>query len=156
MLVPGIALARDMTRDMNRPVGGIAEVVPEAAGASQLANQGHFVCSAAIHFNGVVFSGQYVDASETFGGTGSSLGVGTYQVAFNPSGATPCHNVTISYGFFRVCQIDASIEEPGGGTRPAGSCTVADRAGVPNAIWVQTFNASGALADTPFTLQVSR
>jgi hypothetical protein len=108
-----------------------------------VSNHGHFVCDAGIDANGGVFSGEYVNAAQT-----QRLGVGTYQVAFN----APCPDVRIALGWFRICQRDTLTW----GTLPAGSCIVADRAGNASAIWVQTFDASGNLADTPFTLHVSR
>jgi hypothetical protein len=47
----------------------------------------------------------------------------------------------------------AAVGNPDRG-RP--TAVLADRATVPNAVWVQTFNSAGVLVDTPFTLQLSR
>jgi hypothetical protein len=101
------------------------------------------VCTAAITAIGGVFSGEYVNAAET-----SRITTGTYQIGFN----APCPNVQIANGWFRIVQPDTL----GTGTLPARSCIVADRFGVPSAIWVQCFNNAGVLTDTPFTLHVSR
>lgn len=131
----------------NEPPGGARPeaVVPAVAGPSLAANHGHFVCSAAITATGAVFSGAYVLSA-------THLSTGTYQVLFDTASPSPCPNVTIATGWFRVCQPDTL----GAGTLPARSCTVADRSGSPNGIFVQTFTSSGALVDTPFTLQLSR
>jgi hypothetical protein len=139
-LVPAIALAADNN--------GGGEAAAKAAAADALANgpadnHGHFVCTAAIMADGAVFSGEYVNATLTF-----RIAPGTYQVAFN----APCPNVQIANGWFRVCQADTLTI----GTLPARSCTLADRFGVPSAVWVQFFNSAGTLTDTPFTLHVSR
>ena len=140
VLVPGIAFAVDN----NSPVGG---EVPAVAGAGLATNEGHFVCSAAILANGGVFSGEYVNPVTTL-----HLSTGTYQVGFLTTAPSPCPVVTIASGWFRVCQPDTL----GTGTLAARSCTVADRSGTPSAVWVQTFSSTGALVDTPFTLQLSR
>jgi hypothetical protein len=126
----------------NAPTGGVR---PAVAGAALSANQGHFICTAAITATGAVFSGQYVLSA-------AHLSTGTYQVLFDTASPSPCPNVTIATGWFRVCQPDTLTA----GTLPARSCTVADRSGSPNGVFVQTFSNSGALVDTPFTLQLSR
>lgn len=142
VLVPGIALAAAV----NGPSGG---EVPAVAGAARDTNEGHFLCTAAITAAGGVFSGQYVNGALTGrvlpaqGG----LAAGAYQVAFD----TPCPDVQIANGWFRTCQIDTLTV----GT-VAGYCTVADRSGVPSAVWVETFNTAGVPTNLPFTLSVSR
>jgi hypothetical protein len=141
--VPVVALAA-----VNGPVGG-QRVVAAAAGAGLDTNEGHFLCTAAINAAGRVFSGQYVNGAQTGRvlPADGGLAAGTYQVAFN----NPCPNVQIANGWFRVCQIDTLTI----GT-VAGYCTVADRAGVPSAVWVETFNTAGVPTNLPFTLSVSR
>jgi hypothetical protein len=145
-LVPGIALAADGNGPVNGPAGG---ALPDAAGPALDTNEGHFLCTAAITAAGDVFSGQYVNGALTGrvlpaqGG----LAAGAYQVAFN----APCPNVQIANGWFRVCQIDTLTI---GTVR--GYCTVADRFGVPSAVWVETFNSAGVPTNLPFTLSVSR
>jgi len=137
------AAAQDLS---NQPAGVRSEVTrPALAGPSLAANHGHFVCSAAITATGVVFSGEYVLSA-------THISTGTYQVLFDTASPSPCPNVTIATGWFRVCQPDTLTS----GTLPARSCTVADRAGSSNGVWVQTFSNTGALVDTPFTLQLSR
>jgi hypothetical protein len=122
--------------------GGLAPfILLPGGGAAD--NHGHFVCTAAITAGGGVSSGEYVNAALT-----SRISAGTYQVAFN----APCPNVQIANGWFRIAQPDTL----GTGTLPARSCIVADRFGVPSAVWVQCFNNAGALTDTSFTLHVSR
>jgi len=143
-LVPGIALAAPVGTGTvtNGPTGAIAAFAlpPSAANAN---NHGHFVCTAAIRSNGSVFSGEYVNPGLT-----AKLATGTYQVAFN----NPCPDVRIAGGWFRIAQPDTLTI----GSLPAQTCIVADRFGVTSAIWVQCFNAGGALVDTSFTLHVSR
>ena len=125
----------------NVPSGmGGAKMASTPAGIS---NHGHFVCTAGIRANGSVFSGEYVNAAQT-----TRLGTGTYQVSFSQ----PCPDVRIALGWFRICQPDTLTW----GTLPSRTCIVADRAGNASAIWVRTFDAAGNLADTPFTLSVSR
>jgi hypothetical protein len=134
VFVPSIAFADDNT-------GGLPVRSLVAGTASD--NHGHFVCTAAIDAGGTPVSGEYVHPVQTL-----RISTGTYQVGFK----APCSNVQIKNGWFRIVQPDTL----GTGTLPATSCIVADRAGVPSAIWVQCFNFLGALADTPFTLHVSR
>jgi len=143
-LVPGIALAAPGGSGTvtNGPSGAIAAFALQSSVPSA-SNHGHFVCTAAIRPNGSVFSGEYVNAALT-----AKLATGTYQVAFN----NPCPDVRIAGGWFRIAQPDTLTI----GTLPAQTCTVADRFGVTSAIWVQCFNATGALVDTSFTLHVSR
>jgi hypothetical protein len=158
-LVPGMAVAQE---EVNGAPRGVA--APAIAGAATSTNEGHFICTAAINANGTVFSGQYVNASQTGRVLASSGGCGTtpanagcYQVSFATPGS-PCASATIAAGWFRICQIDTL----GFGTL-TGFCTVADRAppGPAGAIWVETFSNSGpggSIAPTalPFTLSVSR
>jgi hypothetical protein len=120
-----------------------------ASGPALNTNEGHFLCTAAITAAGGVFSGQYVDAALTGKIPQPPPGIllGRYQVAF----LAPCSNVQIANGWFRICQIDTLTT----GTA-FGYCTVADRAFVPSAVWVETFNAQGVPTDLPFTLSVSR
>jgi hypothetical protein len=139
-LCVGLASSGAFAQGLN--LGGLSPHIPlPRAGAAD--NHGHFVCTAAITANGGVFSGEYVNDALT-----SRLSPGTYQVAFK----APCPNVQIANGWFRIAQPDTL----GTGSLPARSCIVADRAGVPSAIWVQCFNQAGAVTDTPFTLHVSR
>jgi hypothetical protein len=156
-LVPGMAVAQE---EVNAAPRG---VVPAIAGPATSTNEGHFICTAAINANGTVFSGQYVNASQTGRVLASSGGCGTtptnagcYQVSFGLG--SPCASAPIAAGFFRICQIDTLTF----GTL-TGFCTVADRAppGPAGAIWVETFSNSGpggSIVSTalPFTLSVSR
>jgi hypothetical protein len=111
-------------------------------------NQAHLLCSAAINSNGTV-------ATHLFGGTGAPfdfidaprtfrLNTGRYQVGFK----APCRNVQIANGGFRLVQL--------GGELRARCCYVANRAGVPSALFIECFNAAGVDADTSFTVSVSR
>jgi hypothetical protein len=145
VLVPGTLFAA-----VNGPEGQeIVAGAPAAAGPATSTNEGHFLCTAAINATGGVFSGQYVNGALTGrvlpaqGG----LAAGSYQVSFN----APCANVQIANGWFRICQIDTLTIGTIG-----GYCTVADRYGVPSAVWVETFNAAGTPTNLPFTLSVSR
>ena len=141
-LASGAAFAQVAAPIGGQNSGGVAPlIVLPRAGADD--NHGHFVCTAAITANGGMFSGEYVNDAATH-----RLSAGTYQVAFN----APCPNVQIKNGWFRIAQPDTL----GTGTLPARSCIVADRFGVPSAVWVQCFNQAGAVTDTPFTLHVSR
>jgi hypothetical protein len=143
VLLPSAALAAkgDNPADNNMPAG--ARMMAAPMSTTGTSNHGHFVCTAAINANGTVFSGEYVNASQTL-----HLGTGTYQVGFN----TPCADVRIAGGWFRIAQPDTLTY----GTLPSETCTVADRYGVPSAIWIQCYNSTGALVDTSFTLHVSR
>jgi len=144
-LVSGIALAAAAVND--GPVGGM-DADMDAAGPALNTNEGHFLCTAAITAAGGVFSGQYVNGALTFRLPPPAGNLhGSYQVAF----LAPCPNVQIANGWFRICQIDTLTTGFAN-----GYCTVADRAGVPSAVFVQTFNAAGVPADLPFTLSVSR
>jgi hypothetical protein len=145
-LVPGIALAQNAAN--GGPEGGMRDNM-DAAGPALNTNEGHFLCTAAITAAGGVFSGQYVNRDLTRKVPPSEGGLphGAYQVAF----LAPCPNVQIANGWFRICQIDTLTI----GT-VNGYCTVADRAGVPSAVWVETFNVQGVPTDLPFTLSVSR
>jgi hypothetical protein len=60
-LVPGMAVAQELGEANGAPRG----VVPAIAGPATHTNEGHFICTAAINANGGVFSGQYVNASQT-------------------------------------------------------------------------------------------
>jgi hypothetical protein len=158
-LVPGMAVAQEEQKEQvnGAPRGAVA--APAIAGPGASTNEGHFICTAAIHANGTVFSGHYVNAAQTgrvlagSGGCGTTPGnAGCYQVSFNTAGS-PCASATIAAGWFRICQIDTLTF----GTL-TGFCTVADRAppGPPGAIWVETFSGSGVSTALPFTLSVSR
>ncbi|MEU0157048.1 hypothetical protein [Micromonospora fulviviridis] len=65
------------------------------------------------------------------------LGVGTYQVVFS-------HDLTGS-AFVATIGLSGSV-----GASAPGEITVVGRAGVPNGIFVQTFNSAGALTDLGF------
>ena len=115
---------------------------------SLAANEGHILCTAAINSTGSVATAggpgtSHVDVVHTL-----SIGVGQYQVAF----LNPCSNVTIKNGFFRIVQTDTLS----GGSVPAGtSCSVADRDGVVNAVFVKC-DVLGTPTNTSFTISVSR
>jgi hypothetical protein len=115
-------------------------------------NQAHLLCSAAINSNGTV-------ATHLFGGTGAPFDSidaprtfrilpGRYQVGFK----APCPNVQIANGWFRLVQPDTLT----GGVLGARYCTVADRDGVPSALFIECFNAAGVDTNTSFTVSVSR
>ena len=115
---------------------------------SLAANEGHILCTAAINSDGTVATAggpgtSHVDVAHTL-----TLGAGEYQVAF----LNPCSNVTIKNGFFRIVQADVLTAS----SLPTGtSCSVADRSGVVNAVFVQC-DVLGTLTNTPFTISVSR
>ena len=146
-LVPGAALAAS---DNNGGGGGPTPL--DAAVGTLAPNHGHFICTAAINANGTIASilaGGYVDAApaSSTGGTGK-LSVGTYQVTFTG----PCANVRIANGWFRVVQPDTLNIF----SQPSRACNVADRF-IPNtgSLWIQCFSGT-ALANTSFTVSVSR
>jgi hypothetical protein len=99
------------------------------------------LCTAALNSNGSTAGGETVAGS-------TRLGVGTYQVTFKK----PCQNITAKNGWARMVHPDTHTF----GSLPSVNCTTADRAGVPNAIWVACYNAAGAPADTSFGLFVLR
>jgi hypothetical protein len=53
------------------------------------------------------------------------------------------------------CAFTATIGHPGTGTAPAGFITTASFNGIPRAVYVQTQDTTGAIADRPFHLEVS-
>jgi hypothetical protein len=137
-LLPGAALAQDTNNGGLKPA--------DTAVGSLAPNQGHFLCTAAINSNGSIATrlvGSFINPGTTF-----RLSLGTYHVGFNG----PCSNVQIANGWFRVIQPDTLTIF----TLPARSCTVADRSGVPSALFIQCFSNTGALVDTSFTVSVSR
>ena len=67
------------------------------------------------------------------------LALGTYQVVFNTD--------------VSGCAYIASLGT-GHGASPAGSLTTASRSGVPNGVYVKTFNSSGVDTDETFNVQV--
>ena len=143
-LGPSIALAApEVTAPISNGPSGEMKAFALPGSATNANNHGHFVCTVAIRPDGSIFSGEYVNGAKTL-----RLSTGTYQVAFN----NPCPDVRIAAGWFRIAQPDTLTI----GTLPAQTCTVADRFLEPSAIWVQCFNAAGALVITSFTLHVSR
>ena len=75
-----------------------------------------------------------------------TLGTGLYQVGFD-------ENVQANNGWSRWVQVDTLST----GSISNVSCTTADRAGVPSAVWVACFNnATGLPANTSFFLFVAR
>jgi hypothetical protein len=54
--------------------------------------------------------------------------------------------------WFRIIQPDTLTL----GTLPALTCTVADRFGLPSAVFIECFNSAGARTNTSFTVSVSR
>jgi hypothetical protein len=75
------------------------------------------------------------------------IATGQYQVAFNQG------NVTANNGYSRWVQVDTLTT----GSINNVSCTTADRAAVPAAVWVACFNGTtGAATDTSFFLFVAR
>src|SRR5262249_54309 len=133
-LVSGIALAQNAVN--GGPDGGMQDDM-DASGPALHTNEGHFLCTAPITPPRCGFSGQYVNGALTFRILPFQ---GAYQVAF----LAPCPNVQIANGWFRICQIDTLTTGSAN-----GYCTVADRVGVPSAVFVQTFNAAGVPTNQP-------
>lgn len=113
----------------------------DAPAGSLQDNRGNLLCTAAINSTGTKAGGNTVAAS-------TRLGLGTYQVTFK----APCTSVTAANGWMRVVQVDTLTT----GSLPSIKCTTADRAGVPNAVWVACYNSAGAPADTSFFLFLLR
>lgn len=99
------------------------------------------LCTAAINSTGSKAGGETVVSS-------TRLGLGTYEVKFGK----PCTSITAKNGWARMVHADTLRD----GTLGSTNCITADRAGQPNAVWVQCYNATGALADTSFYLFVLR
>jgi hypothetical protein len=139
-LVPGAALAADNN-------GGGPGAKPLNATVGSLApNQGHFLCTAAINSTGTVataLAGSHIDSAHTF-----LIVTGQYQVAF----LAPCGNVQAVNGWMRVVEPDTLTT----GTTGPIYCTVADRFGVTNAVFIECFNNAGALTNSSFTISASR
>ncbi len=112
-------------------------------------NRGEIKCTAAVNSNGSVAtriqfpSRSHVDPFGTV-----RLGTGLYQVAF----LHPCSDVRSVLGWFRWVQPD----DLNSGAVGARYCTVADRLGDTAAVFVECFNGAGFLADTSFTITLSR
>ncbi|MBF9127750.1 hypothetical protein I0C86_01870 [Plantactinospora sp. S1510] len=106
--------------------------VPATAAGLPATAQGHF---AVVNTNGTLARG--------FGAVSSvRLAVGQYQVVF-------IQDVTRS-------AFTATIGLPGSvGGSPPGEIAVVGRAGVPNGVFVQTWNSAGTPADRSFHLHVS-
>ncbi|TDC60577.1 hypothetical protein E1258_14310 [Micromonospora sp. KC207] len=77
-------------------------------------------------------------------GTASSsrLGVGIYEVVFS-------HDLTRS-AYIGTIGLPGSV-----GASPSGEIAVVGRAGVPNGVFVQTFDSTGAPADRAFHLAIA-
>lgn len=136
-LIPGAALAVDNN-------GGTGPL--NATPGSLAVNGGRFICTAAINSDGTIATtliGSFIDGAHTL-----RLAPGRCQVAFKG----PCANVQIANGWFRVVQVDTLTT----GMTGAHYCTVADRNGVTNAVFMESFNQAGGRADTSFTISVSR
>ncbi|SCL14377.1 hypothetical protein GA0070616_0423 [Micromonospora nigra] len=90
---------------------------------------------AVVESNGVLARG--------FGAVSATrLGVGQYQVVFS-------HDLTRS-AYVGSLGLTGSI-----GSSPSGEIAVVGRFGVPNGVFVQTFNSAGAPADRAFHLTIS-
>lgn len=110
---------------------GILAVPATAAGLPATA-QGHF---AVVNANGTLARG--------FGAVSSArLALGQYQVVFIQNVATSAFTATIG--------LTGSI-----GASPPGEIAVVGRAGIPNGVFVQTWNSAGAPADRSFHLHIS-
>lgn len=144
-IVPGAALAQSQ----DRLFAGAAATPLNAVVGSIAPNEGHFLCTAAINSNGTIAthlfgaSFDFIDSTRTF-----KLLTGRYQVGFKG----PCANVQIANGWFRLVQPDTLA----GGVLGARYCNVANRDGVPSALFIECFNNAGIDTDTSFTVSVSR
>jgi len=118
-------------------VGGAAEgvgilAVPATAAGLPATAQGHF---AVVNANGTLARG--------FGTVSSArLAVGQYQVVFIQNVARSAFTATIG--------LTGSV-----GVSPPGEIAVVGRAGMPNGVFVQTWNSAGTPADRSFHLHVS-
>lgn len=111
--------------------------------SSAVATRGQVLCTAAVNSTGSIpgcFSCNKLQSSR--------LSLGNYQVAFTGI----CENITAARGWSRWLQVDTLAT----GAIFGVSCTTADRAGNPNAVFVQCVNSAGALTDTSFFLFVAR
>lgn len=112
----------------------------------------------------------------TFNATGVATDEGFYVVATCPGGLFASVNATGAYvsgdqvesslridtGAYQVlfnqdiagCAYVAGLGTTGGGSPPAGSATVAPRAGHANGVWVNTYNATGGLTNDAFHVSV--
>jgi hypothetical protein len=93
---------------------------------------------AAINANGTIARSDGAEASKTFKIAGFN---GSYQINF-------FRNVT-------GCVYVATIGNAGAGNPLHGSLVVAQRAGLPSGVFVETRDTSGNLADRPFHLFVN-
>ena len=89
---------------------------------------------AVVEANGVLVRGRNAWSANQVAG-------GTYEVFFDRD--------------IRGCSYDATIGTTSIGTEPAGSITVASRAGSPNGVWVDTSNLNGTDGTRAFHLEVN-
>ena len=132
-LAPGFALADD---------NGGTSFGPHPALIFPTNNQGHILCTGSINSDGTVAAGDHLTAANT-----SHLSKGAYRVGF----LSPCTTPTAAGGFFRMVQVDTLTT----GSILGVSCSVADRAGVPSAVFVLCYIGT-TLTDTSFTISVSK
>jgi len=132
----GLALSAGALADDN---WGVAQ--PLDAPTALKVNIADIVCSAAVNSTGSLAGGETVAAS-------TRLGVGTYEVKFK----APCRSITAKNGWARIVQPDTLQT----GTLANSTCVTADRAGVPDAVWVQCYGPTSAPRDTSFMLLVLR
>lgn len=118
-----------------------ASSITEAAVTLGQQTRGVVFATAAINSDGTV--AQCFNCNRA---TTTHLGTGIYQVAFNNI------NPTANNGFSRWVQVDTLST----GSITNVSCSTADRAGVPTAVWVECYNGAGVATDTSFFLFVAR
>jgi hypothetical protein len=106
--------------------------------------RGQVLCTAAINLDGSV--AQCFNCSKDPTKT-LRLGPGVYQVTFQGI----CDRAEADKGWSRWVQMDTLTT----GTSE-GSCTTADRAGVPTAVWVDCRDSAGAPADRSFFLFLAK
>jgi hypothetical protein len=89
--------------------------------------------SAEAYSNGTVFAGDQVVSF-------ANVDAGGYQVVFDE--------------YIAGCVYAGGLGTPGS-TPPAGFITLAGRGGVPDGVWVATFNTAGVQTDEPFWISVT-
>jgi hypothetical protein len=130
----GAAIGFGMQHDNNSPPGFVR---PADVTLGQ-ATRGIVFSDAAINPDGTV--------AACFSCTASThLSTGVYQVTF-------IHNVQANNGWSRWVQVDTLTT----GSFSGVVCDTADRAGVPDAIFVDCMNSAGAFQDASFFLFIAR
>ncbi len=118
-----------------------ASTADAPGGVTYPLNFGSVQCTASVNSDGTAVSGRAIESAR--------LTPGNYEVLFR----APCTNIKASKGYMAFVQphtLSTGVTDP-------LTCTVADRAGKPNGLYIACFSAvDGSPADTSFQVLVTR